>query len=293
MKKIIFSSLLFLSISCCYATQAINVVASFSILGDLVKSIGGDKVNLITIVGPNQDTHEYEIKPSDVDKINQSQILFINGLGLENGWINQLIKSYKGHVVVVTTGLKPLTDNSGMSNSHKIDPHAWNDVQNVKNIYIPNILNALVTIDPKNKIYYQKNAKNYIAKLTNLNQWAINQLNQVPLEHRQAVTTHDAFAYFALAYKVNFISVQGVSTDSDASARDVAIIENAIKKSKVKVVFLENMTNNQLINQIAKDTGAKIGGQLYSDALSDKSGSADTYINLIRSNIHTLVTAWK
>ncbi len=287
MKKIIFLSLL-LVINLSYA-EKLKVVASFSILGDIVKNIGKDKIDVITIVGNNQDVHSYEIKPSDLQKFNASKILFINGLGLEAGWINKIIKSYKGGVVTASDGIKPLY---GKNQKYKIDSHAWNDPVLVETVYIQNILNGLIKIDPSNKEYYIKNAANYSTQINKLNKWADNQFKQILEKDRYAVTTHDAFNYFAKRYKISFITAQGVSTDSDASAKDIVDLETMIRKNSIKVVFLENMTNNNLIKQIAKDTSATIGGKLYSDALSEVNEPANNYLNMIKYNINTIISTY-
>lgn len=284
MKKfLIFCLLLIFNLS--YANKP-NLIASTSIIGDIVQNIAGVKANVIAIVGANQDPHEYELKPSDLVKIEQSQLIFINGLGLEAGWFNQIAKSYANKTIVVTQGLNPL-----YAKNHQIDPHAWNDVMLVRDIYVKNILNGLIKVDPQNSQYYINNAKIYQAKLDQLNQWIITKLSTIPKDNAKAITTHDAFAYFTKAYPIQFISIQGVSTDSDASIKDITTLEKLIKQSKVKVVFLENMTNNRLINQVANDTHATIGGKLYSDALSTSNQIANTYINMMKYNVETLLKA--
>ena len=288
---ILVSSFSFATAQSTQNTRPIQVVASFSVLADIVKNIGGDKISITSIVGPNQDAHEYELKPSDLIAINKSKIVFINGLGLEAGWINGVKGSYKGNLVVVSKGISPFLIKNDMNKTQE-DPHVWNNPMNVVNYYIPNILKALVLIDPQDKAYFTKNANEYTKKITDLNSWVKVQLALIPVESRRAVTTHDAFNYFARTYNINFISAQGVSTDSDASAKDIADLEKVIKSSKVKVVFLENMTNNKLIRQIALDTHARVGGELYSDALSTSKQQANTYINMIQYNVKTLIKAW-
>jgi zinc/manganese transport system substrate-binding protein len=279
------------------STNKIQVVASFSILANIVENIGGNKISVISLVGADQDAHEYSLKPSDLRNINNSKLLIINGLGLEGGWINNLSKQddYKGTIVVASNGVKSIAmqDNTHDGHNHEQDPHIWGSPNLVAKYYVPNIESALISVDPKNKKYYQENARLYLEKLSNLNKWVIKQLDTIPVKQRIAVTTHDAFAYMAHAYKINFIFAQGVSTDSDASAKDIAKLIATIKTNKVKAVFLENMTNNQLIKQIAKDTGAKIGGELYSDALSNNTAPANNYISLVKYNINTMVKAWK
>jgi zinc/manganese transport system substrate-binding protein len=272
--------------------QSITVVTSFSVLGDIVKNIGGNKVTIVSIVGANQDAHNYELKPSDLNTIAKSKILFVNGLGLEAFGLDSIMKSYHGYKVVVTKGINPLLLQDNV-NKIRVDPHVWSNPLNVANYYVPNILSALVAISPENKKYFTQNAQNYITELTQLNKWVVLQFKGINPRNLQAITTHDAFNYFALQYGVKFISAQGISTDSDASAKDISNLEKLIKSSNIKVVFLENMTNNQLIRQIAEDTKAKIGGELYSDALSLPNQPANTYINMIKYNVTTLCKAWK
>ena len=260
-------------------------------MGDIVQNIGGDQILVTTIVGNNQDVHSYEVKPSDLQKIRNSKALFVNGLGLEAGWLNKIIKSYNGTVVVATNGIKPLYGNK--KQMYKVDPHAWNDPILVETVYIPNILAGLIKADPKHKEFFTANARQYAMQVNALNLWVNHQFAQILESERQAITTHDAFNYFAKRYKINFIAAQGLSTDSDASARDIVALENIIRKSLVKVVFLESMTNNNLIERVAHDTGAKIGGKLYSDALSSVNQPANSYLNMLKYNVNTIVSAYE
>ncbi len=279
------------------STSKIQVTASFSILANIVENIGGNKVAVNSLVGANQDAHGYTLKPSDLRTINRSKLLIINGLGLEGGWLNNLSANanYKGKVIIASDGVHSITMAGDGHDGHKhdLDPHIWGDPNLVAQYYVPNIESALISVDPQNKAYYQANAKQYLAQLTELNKWVINKLKAISENKRIAVTTHDAFAYMARAYKIKFIFAQGVSTDSDASAKDIATLIATIKTNKVKAVFLENMTNNKLINQVAKDSGAVVGGELYSDALSTNAGPASNYISLIKYNVQTMLTAWQ
>jgi zinc/manganese transport system substrate-binding protein len=271
----------------CMAENKIKVVASFSILADIVKNIGGNKVDVVSLVGANQDIHDYELKPSDIIKINNSKLFFINGLGLEGGFITHSIGDYSSNVVDVTKNIPHLSAKT------KLDPHVWQDISLVRDYYLPKITQSLVRISPSDRAYFQQNEIDYKNKLDNLDKWAKSQFKQIEPQNRNAVTTHDAFSYLANRYQLHFITVQGVSTDNDATSFDIAKLEDIIKENKVKYVFLENMTNNQLIKQIARDTNVTIGPQLYSDALSDKSAPANTYINLFKYNITALVNTWK
>lgn len=292
MCKKILSSIFLLLISNYIFAKQLDVVVSFSVLADIVKQIGGNQVNIISIVGRNQDSHGYELKPSDIISISKSQMLIINGLGLEDGWIHGVTKFYKGYLVVASNGISSV-NKIEKATTKVLDPHIWNNPLDVIDYYIPNILASLIAKNPTYASYFINNANHYRNNLNELDYWIKKQLDTIPLKNRQAITTHDAFSYFAKQYGINFISVQGVSTDSEATAKDVARLEHVIRSSSVKVVFLENMANNQLIKQVANDSGAKIGGKLYSDALSSAKEPANTYINMVKCNVNTLVSAWK
>jgi zinc/manganese transport system substrate-binding protein len=272
-------------------TAPVPVVASFSVLADVVKQIGGNKITVTSLVGNNQDVHEYELKPSDMVKIAQSRLLFVNGLGLEAGFIDRIVASSDKKLVVASSGITPLTAN--FDEQVRLDPHIWSDPNNVINYYVPNILAGLVKAMPEDKNYFTYRAKEYTVKLQALNQWINNELARVAIKDRQAVTTHDAFNYLARRYNIKFLFAQGVSTDSEAKPRDIARLEEIIRGSEVKLVFLENMTNNSLIKQLSKDTGATIGGQLYADSLSADNPQASNYIGMVKSNINTLLIAWR
>jgi zinc/manganese transport system substrate-binding protein len=269
------------------AGTKLNVVTSFSILADIVSNIGGDEVVITSLVGANQDIHAYQLKPSTIRTLNQSQLFIINGLGLESGWLKSLAQQYHGVIVVASKGIIPLYAKE--DNLLTQDPHAWGNPQNVIKYYIPNVIAALVKLDPQHQSEYRHNAAIYTTKLIKLNEWAARQFNQIPKNNRQLVTTHDAFNYFANAYDIKFMAIQGVSTDSDASAKDMALLEKYIMASPNKVVFLENMNNNKLIEQVARDSHAIIGGRLYSDALSLPNESAGTYLQLITYNTNTII----
>jgi zinc/manganese transport system substrate-binding protein len=261
------------------------VVASFSILGDFVKAVGGDRIELSMIVGPNGDAHVYQPTPRDGQRLAGARIVFVNGLGFE-GWMERLVAASKtkAAVVVASKGVKPRLDEGGM------DPHAWQDATNAK-IYIANIRDALKTADPAQAALYDANAASYLDKLDALDAEIQKAVAGIPKERRRIVSTHDAFGYFAARYGIEFIAPQGVSTESEASARDVAKIIDAAKRQKVMAVFLENVIDPRLSRRIAAETGAKMGGTLYSDALSDAKGEAPTYIDMMRHNVKELTQA--
>jgi zinc/manganese transport system substrate-binding protein len=274
--------------------ERLKVVATFSILADLVKNVGGDRIELVTLVGPNGDAHVYAPTPGDARKVAEARVVFSNGLGFE-GWIARLIRASgtKAPVVVASRGVKPRQAGGDHGHDHGhggSDPHAWQSVPNAK-VYVANIRDALVTADPAGKAVYEANAAAYLARLDALDREVREAIAKIPADRRKIITTHDAFGYFEQAYGIAFIAPQGVSTEAEASARDVARIIGQIKRQKIPAVFLENVTDPRLVKRIADETGAKIGGTLYSDALTDEKGPAPTYIDLIRHNVRTLSAA--
>ncbi len=273
----------------------INVVATFSILGDFVKNVGGDRVNVTTLVGPNSDTHVYTPAPVDAQKIANARIVIVNGLGLE-GWLPRLIQSSGGKaaMIVATKGIAARKIEGGESpaqeRSGEADPHAWQAVPNAK-IYVANIRDALIAADPAGAEVYRVNAQAYLAKLDALDREVRDMVAKIPPGGRHVISTHDAFGYFAAIYGVTFIAPQGVSTEAEPSARDIAFIITQVKKQKIPAVFLENISDPRMMQRIAAETGARIGGTLYSDSLTEENGDAPTYIDMVRHNIKALTSA--
>jgi zinc/manganese transport system substrate-binding protein len=267
------------------AQEKINVVASFSILGDFVRNVGGDRVNITTLVGPNSDVHVYTPAPADAKKIADAKLVIINGLGLE-GWLPRLVQSSgsKATIVTATKGIAPRKLGSDA------DPHAWQSVANAR-IYVANIRDALQAADPAGAAATRANADAYLAKLDALDREVREAIAGIPEARRKVISTHDAFGYFAAAYGIAFIAPQGVSTESEASARDIAAIITQIRTAKTPAVFLENISDPRLMNRISAETGAKIGGTLVSDSLTDENGEAPSYIELVRHNINALTSA--
>jgi zinc/manganese transport system substrate-binding protein len=265
-----------------HAQQRLNIVASFSILGDFVKNVGGERVNVTTLVGPDGDVHVYTPAPSDARKIADAKLLIINGLGLE-GWLPRLVQSAgsKALIVTATDGIAPLEIGADA------DPHAWQSVANAK-IYVTNIRDALVTTDPAAAGIYRANTETYLAKLDTLDREVREAIAQIPPARRKVISTHRAFGYFAAAYGIDFIAPLGVSTESEPSARDIAAVITQIRTLRIPAVFLENISDPRLITRIAAETGAKVGGTLYSDSLTNEKGDAPTYIDMVRHNIRTL-----
>jgi zinc/manganese transport system substrate-binding protein len=276
----------------------IKVVATFSILADLVRNVGGDRVEVASLVGPNGDAHVFSPTPADAKTVGTARVVFVNGLGFE-GWMTRLIRASgtKAPTVVATKGVKPRRTgdkHAGHKHDHghshgSTDPHAWQSIANVK-IYVANIRDGLSKADPAGKEAYAANAAAYIAKLDALEREVREAVAKIPADRRRIVTTHDAFGYFSDAYGIEFIS-PGISTESSPSAKEIASLIARIRKQKIPAVFLENVTDPRLMQQIAKETGAKVGGALYSDALSEPSGPAGTYIDMMRSNIRELSNA--
>jgi zinc/manganese transport system substrate-binding protein len=267
------------------AQTRVNVVASFSILGDFVRNVGGDRVNVTTLVGPDGDVHVYTPAPEDAKRIADAKLVVINGFGLE-GWLPRLVQSSGGKATMVTAtdGIAPHRLGS------ETDPHAWQSVVNAK-IYVSNIGKALEAADPADAEVFRANEKGYEAKLDALDREVRAAIAQIPPARRKVISTHDAFGYFAAEYGITFIAPLGVSTDSEPSARDIASIVNQIKAAKIPAVFFENITDPRLMRQIAAETGARIGGTLYSDSLSPENGEAPTYIDMVRHNIKALTSA--
>jgi len=250
-----------------------------------VRNVGGDRVNVTSLVGANGDVHVYAPPPQDAKTIADARLVIINGLGLE-GWLPRLLQSSgsKAPIITATKGIAPLKLGSDA------DPHAWQSVANAR-IYVANIRDALVQADPADADYFREHARRYLANLDALDRDVRAAITQIPPERRKVISTHDAFGYFAKEYGIEFIAPLGVSTETEPSARDIAGIIGQIKAEKIPAVFLENITDERLIRRIAAETGAKVGGTLYSDGLTDEKGPAPTYIDMVRHNIKALTGA--
>ena len=261
------------------------VIASFSILGDLVAQIGGTRVSVTTLVGPEGDAHVWQPAPTDAARVASAKLFVTNGLGFE-GWVTRLIgaSGAKPAILVASQGVTPLREGSA------IDPHAWQSIANAR-CYIENIRDGLSRADPPGASAYAANAKAYLAQLDAVESDVGAAIARIPAARRRLVTTHDAFGYFAKAYGLDFLAAVGVSTEAEISAKDVAKIIKQVRADKVPAVFLENIGDPRLMQRIASETGAKIGGRLYSDALSQPDGPAGTYIAMMRYNIRELEKA--
>lgn len=303
MNRLLLASLLaILAADPAIAADRLPVIASFSILGDMVSRVGGDRVAVTTLVGPDGDAHVYEPTPDDIKAVAGAKLLVVNGLGFE-GWMDRLAEAsgYKGPVTVASNGVAPrkmAEEEAGHAdaNSHAdqqlqgIDPHAWQDVANAVR-YVKNIAGGLDTSDPDGKATYDTNAAAYIAELEALDAEARSAMAALPADRRKIITSHDAFGYFGAAYGLTLLAPEGVSTESEASATDVARIIRQIRDDAIPAIFVENIKDRRMIDQIAAETHAVVGGELYTDALSAKDGPAPTYIDMIRHNIGTLTEA--
>jgi zinc/manganese transport system substrate-binding protein len=270
-----------------HAQTRLKVVTSFSILGDFVKNVGGDRVEVTTLVGPDGDVHVYTPTPADVRKIADAKLLVVNGFGLE-GWLPRLIQAAGGKAAIVTAtdGIAPLKAGSDA------DPHAWQSVANAEK-YVANIRDALAAADPMDAEVFRQNARIYLARLEALDGEVRQAISQIPKSRRRMISTHDAFGYFAARYGIAFIAPVGVSTEAEPSARDIAGIIGQVKTEHIPAVFLERIGDPRLMRRISQETGAKVGGTLYSDSLTDEKGEVPTYIDMVRHNIRTLTSALK
>lgn len=280
----------------------VPVVATFSILADIVRRVGGERVAVTALVGPDGDAHSYAPTPADAGRLASARLIVTNGLGFE-GWMSRLIRSSgtRAGVVTATRGIQPLAAEGSHAHGHghahrhghahgAHDPHAWQDASLVKT-YVANIASALAEADPEGKADFASRAAAYTAELDALHAEIRQAMAAIPRERRRILTTHDAFRYFARAYEVDFIAVRGVSSDSEPSAREIAALIRQIRQGRIAALFMENMSDPRSIERIAAETGARIGGRLYSDALSPPDGPAATYLDLMRHNSRQIAGA--
>jgi zinc/manganese transport system substrate-binding protein len=274
------------------AGDQLTAVATFSILGDFVKNVAGDRAQVTTLVGPNGDVHVYSPIASDARRLSVANVVFINGLALE-GWMTRLITATgtTAPIIIATKGVTPRDMKGEHEGSRTVpDPHAWQSIANAR-IYVANIRDGLVKVDPAGASIYDTNTKSYLADLDALEKEVRAAIAKIPVDRRKIIINHDSFGYFGDAYGMEFIAPEGLSTDSEPSAADVAKIITQIRTQKIPAVFLENVADPRLMQQIAEESGATIGGKLYSDALSEPKGPAGTYIELIRNNVRELEKA--
>ncbi|MBF0160675.1 MAG: metal ABC transporter substrate-binding protein [Magnetococcales bacterium] len=271
----------------------IRVVASFSILADLVAQVGGEAVTVKSLVGADGDAHVYEPLPADVVAVQSAQMFVVNGLGFE-GWMQRLIKAsdFRGLLVTASTGIQPLSlsRGPGVEPAEVADPHAWHDLRHVQ-VYVRNMAEGLARLAPERSALFRANADRYQQELVALDRWVREVLATIPPERRTVISSHDAFGYFTQAYGVTFLAPVGVSSDAEPSAAQVAKLIGQIKKRKIKAIFLENRSNPRMVKQLIKESGAVLGGTLYTDALSTAEGPAPSFLAMVRHNVTALSRA--
>lgn len=314
----------------------LKVLASFFILGDMARTIGGGDVVVDTLVGPDGDAHTYEPTPADARKLGQAQLLVVNGLQFE-AWLPRLVRAsgFAGRTVTASDGVVPRRfdtqaqaahgdpehghdhrhdhgthadeddHDGGHGHGHAgdgahghgghdheggLDPHAWHDLANGV-VYVRNIADALAQADPAHAQDYRERAQAYVARLQALDAKARAAFAALPAERRRVVTSHDAFGYFGAAYGVQFIPVSGVSTEAEPSAAELAALVRQVRKEGVPAVFVENVQSPRLVEQVARETGARVGGTLYSDALAQPGQPADNYVGMFEWNLRQLSDA--
>jgi zinc/manganese transport system substrate-binding protein len=267
----------------------LRVVATITIIGDMVEQVGAGRVALTTLVGPNGDAHAFEPTPTDVKALSTADLVMVNGLGLE-GWLDRLIQAsgYRGPIIVASEGVEPRQmEEEGASVA---DPHAWQDLRNGHR-YVENIEAALANADPSNAAAYHHAAEQYLSEIDAMDAQVRKAIGELPPDRRKVVSSHDAFGYFGAAYGVEFEAPQGINEDAEPSAADMKRLIDQIRREDIKVLFFENALNPRLIEQIARETGARIGGTLYADALSEPGGPADTYLKMFEHNVSLLRSA--
>lgn len=278
------------------SSDKLNVVASFSILADFVRNVGGHRVEVVALVGPAADAHVYTPTPADAKIVGAAKLIVVNGLGFE-GWMDRLVQASatQAAVIVASTGIVPRQTGEPGSLRNGVagvDPHAWQSVYNAE-IYVANIRDGLIRVDPQWRVGYEANATEYLRELDRLDADLRRSIATIPTVRRKVITTHDAFGYFAADYGVAFIAAQGVSTETEPSARDVARIIRLIREQNVPALFFENAVDPRLLRRIAAETGTRIGGTLFADALTVATGRAPTYVDMMRHNVREIVEALK
>jgi zinc/manganese transport system substrate-binding protein len=283
-----------------WAAEPIPVVASFSILADFVREVGGDRVRIDTLVGPDQDAHVFQPAPGDARRIAAARVVVLNGLGFE-GWMTRLIRAadFKGTQVVASQGIRTLRAQHGHGHGHghshghshgQTDPHIWQDPKRAQ-VMVRRVAAGLAAADPAGKATYDANAARYNERLEALHGWVEAQLADIPRERRRIVTSHDAFAYYGERYGVDFLAAQGVTTRGEPSAQHIARLVQQIRSERITAVFIEGMANPRILEQVAAESGARLGGTLYSDALSGPDGPAPDYVAMIRHNTRMIAEA--
>src|SRR5215470_3610569 len=270
------------------ANVPVRVVVSFSILADIVQEIGGSDVAVLSLIGPDSDAHAFEPRPDQARLLSRARLFIVNGLGLE-GWLLRLTGSaqFRGPVIVATEGITPITTTETGDATPSPDPHAWQDPHNAT-VYAANIAHALAVADPAHAEAYRRRLGEYQAKLDALDRHVRDELAAIPAEKRRVITNHDAYAYYGKAYGVTFLAPEGISPESEPSAAAIAGLIRQIRRERIKALFIENISDPRLVEEIARETGSAPGPPLYSDALSGANGPASSYIKMLEYNTAAL-----
>ena len=287
----IMMSLVLVCASQAALAKNLNVVASFTVLADMAKQVGGEHVTVKSLVGPNGDPHSFEPSPQDSVALSQADVVIVSGLGME-GWMDRLVSAsgYKGKIIVASAGIstRSMTDDG----KQITDPHAWNSAENGA-VYAQNIMKALMAADPQDAQAINESGTEYITRLKLLDSWAKIRFESIPKSQRKVLTSHDALGYFGQQYGVIFLAPVGFSTEAEANASDVAGLIKQLKNQHIKTYFIENQTDPRLVKQIAAASGAQPGGELYPEALSDASGPASTYEMAFKHNVESIANSMK
>lgn len=286
----------------------LRVIASFSILGDIVAQVGGERIELVTLVPAMADSHVFQPTPNDARSLANADVLVASGLNFEP-WLDRLVAAsgFRGRRIVASEGITPLALRDAHSHDHRSDhgktapnakggraddPHLWHDLTRMQ-AYIDNIAKGLAAADPAGADGYRARGDAYAAELRVLDDWAAAEIGRLPQAHRKVITQHNAFGYLAARYQIAFMAPQGVTTQAEASAEAVGRLVRQIKRENVQALFFENIANPRLIEQIAREAKVKVGGRLYSDALSPPGGEADSFVKMYRLNITRLIEAMR
>ena len=290
-KLLLLFAVLLAALSTASAAERLNVASFSTILTEIAEKVGGDHVHVFGLVRPGVDPHEYEPTPSDLKQVGDAQLILTAGKHLEN-YLNKLQEASGGKAVLLKVGdhLPNLTMQTEDGVGSSLDPHWWNSATNVEQA-TRIVRDELSKLDPADKADFTKNATAYLAQLDDLNRWVKRKVAELPRDRRKLVTSHDAFQYFARDYGFTILAIEGVSTETEPSNRHVADLIDQIKKERVKAIFTESTLNPKVTKEITRETGAKIGGELYADGLG--AGDESTYAGMVKHNVNTIVDALK
>lgn len=274
----------------------LKVVATTSLVGDVVQQVGGDLIQLTTLLPLGADPHSFEPRPQDAAAIQDAQLIFLNGLELEHALEPMIEANARGTVVAVSGGIDPITfaaagPNSTGDTHGSGDPHVWMNPLLVK-VWVSNIESALSTADPEHAAQYQQNAEAYLTQLDELHTWIQDQVAKIPPEKRKLVNDHESMAYFAQPYGFEVVGlvVGSISTLSSPSAQELAALEDLIRAQQVPAIFVDRSVNTTLADQVAQDTGIQVVA-LYNGSLGDASSGVTSYLDFMRFNVSAIVTA--